>query len=71
MVKVQRIIVPNTGERSWVLFDAEHQPLIASNQYLSYASSQFNWQQITVRHDDQYNPRCGWFLLRISGQAWC
>jgi hypothetical protein len=36
MVKVQRIIVPNTRERSWVLFDAEHQPLIASNQYLSY-----------------------------------
>src|ERR1700678_78173 len=36
MVKVQRIIVPDTRERCWVLFDAEHQPLIAPNQYLSY-----------------------------------
>ena len=36
MVKVQRIIVPDTREHCWVLFDAEHQPLIAPNQYLSY-----------------------------------
>ena len=34
MVKVQRIIVPDTRERCWVLFDAERQPLIAPNQYL-------------------------------------
>ena len=36
MVRVQRIVVPNTQELGWVLFDAEHQPLIAPNQYLSY-----------------------------------
>jgi integrase/recombinase XerD len=36
MVRVQRIVVPDTQERGWVLFDAEHQPLIAPNQYLSY-----------------------------------
>jgi Phage integrase, N-terminal SAM-like domain len=36
MVRVQRIIVPDTQERCWVLFDTEHQPLIAPNQYLSY-----------------------------------
>ena len=36
MVRVQRIIVPDTQKRCWVLFDAEHQPLIAPNQYLSY-----------------------------------
>jgi hypothetical protein len=35
MVRVQRIIVPDTQERSWVLVDAD-QPLIAPNQYLSY-----------------------------------
>ena len=117
MVRVQRIVVPDTQERGWVLFDAEHQPLIAPNQYLSYlhhlgrspntvrayahhlqafsnflceenrrlddaqpdrtgevrgvvASSQFSWQQIAVRHNDQHNPRRSWLLLRISGQAW-
>ena len=36
MVRVQRIVVPDTQEISWVLFDAEHQPLIAPSQYLSY-----------------------------------
>jgi len=36
MVRVQRIIVPDTRERSWVLLDAEHQLLIVPNQYLSY-----------------------------------
>ena len=36
MVRVQRIIVPDTQERSWGLFDANHKPLIAPNQYLSY-----------------------------------
>ncbi len=36
MVRVQRILVPDTQERGWVLFDAEHLPLIAPNQYLSY-----------------------------------
>ena len=36
MVQVQRIIVPDTQERCWVLLDADHQPLIAPNQYLSY-----------------------------------
>jgi len=35
MIRVQRIIVPDTQERSWVLFSAGH-PLIAPNQYLSY-----------------------------------
>ena len=116
MVKVQRIIVPDTQERCWVLADA-NQPLIAPNQYLLYlhhlgrspntvrayahhlqafskflceenqewttlsltelakfvdlvASSQFRWQQITIRRNDQHNPRCGWLLLRISGPAW-
>jgi len=36
MVQVQRIIVPDTQERCWVLLDADRQPLIAPNQYLSY-----------------------------------
>jgi site-specific recombinase XerD len=36
MVKVQRIILPDTRERCWMLFDAEQQSLIAPNQYLSY-----------------------------------
>ncbi len=36
MIKVQRIIVPDTRERSWVLFDAELRPVVAPNQYLSY-----------------------------------
>jgi integrase/recombinase XerD len=36
MVRVQRIVVPDTQERGWLLFDAEHRPLIAPNQYLSY-----------------------------------
>jgi len=36
MIKVQRIIVPDTLERSWVLFNAERQPLLVPNQYLSY-----------------------------------
>src|SRR5205809_3505272 len=36
MIKVQRIVVPDTRQRSWVLFNAEQQPLIAPNQYLSY-----------------------------------
>ncbi len=36
MIKVQRIIAPDTRERSWVLFDAEQRPLVAPNQYLSY-----------------------------------
>ena len=36
MIKVQRVIVPDTRERSWVLFDAEQRPLVAPNQYLSY-----------------------------------
>jgi integrase/recombinase XerD len=35
MVRVQRIIVPDTQERCWVLFNS-NQPLIAPNQYLSY-----------------------------------
>jgi len=35
MVRVQRIIVPDTQERCWVLFNAD-QPLVAPNQYLSY-----------------------------------
>ena len=35
MVRVQRIIVPDTQERCWMLFNADH-PLIAPNQYLSY-----------------------------------
>jgi site-specific recombinase XerD len=35
MVRVQRIIVPDTQERCWMLFNAD-QPLIAPNQYLSY-----------------------------------
>src|SRR5450755_1881566 len=35
MVRVQRIIVPDTQERCWMLFSAG-QPLIAPNQYLSY-----------------------------------
>ena len=35
MIRVQRIIVPDTQERCWVLFNADH-PLIAPNQYLSY-----------------------------------
>src|ERR1700693_1103417 len=35
MVRVQRIIVPDTQERCWALFIAD-QPLIAPNQYLSY-----------------------------------
>ena len=35
MVRVQRIIVPDTQERCWMLFNA-YQPLIAPNQYLSY-----------------------------------
>ena len=39
MVKVQRIIVPDTRERSWVLFDAEHQPLIASQPILVVPAS--------------------------------
>jgi integrase/recombinase XerD len=36
MVRVQRIIMSDTRERSWMLLDAEHQPVIAPNQYLSY-----------------------------------
>lgn len=36
MIKVQRIIVPDTGQRSWVLFDGGRQPIVAPNQYLSY-----------------------------------
>ncbi len=36
MIKVQRIVVPDTRQRSWVLFNAEQQPLVAPNQYLSY-----------------------------------
>lgn len=36
MIKVQRIIVPDTGQRSWVLFDGARQPVVAPNQYLSY-----------------------------------
>jgi integrase/recombinase XerD len=36
MIKVQRIVVPDTSQRSWVLFNAEQQPLVAPNQYLSY-----------------------------------
>ena len=36
MIKVQRIVVPDTRQRSWVLFNAQQQPLIAPNQYLSY-----------------------------------
>jgi integrase/recombinase XerD len=36
MIKVQRIIVPDTGQRSWVLFDGGRQPVVAPNQYLSY-----------------------------------
>src|SRR5260370_34252424 len=35
MVRVQRIIAPDTQERCWVLFNS-NQPLIAPNQYLSY-----------------------------------
>jgi hypothetical protein len=35
MVRVQRIIVPDTQERCLVLFNS-NQPLIAPNQYLSY-----------------------------------
>jgi len=35
MVRVQRIIVPDTQERCWMLFSVD-QPLIAPNQYLSY-----------------------------------
>ena len=35
MIRVQRIIVPDTQERCWMLFNADH-PLIAPNQYLSY-----------------------------------
>jgi len=35
MIRVQRIIVPDTQERCWVLFNADH-PLIAPNQYLLY-----------------------------------
>ncbi len=36
MIKVQRIVVPDTRQRSWVLFNAEQQPLVAPNRYLSY-----------------------------------
>jgi integrase/recombinase XerD len=36
VIKVQRIIMPDTMERSWALFDAEQRPLVAPNQYLSY-----------------------------------
>jgi len=36
MIKVQRIIVPDTGLRSWVLFDHSRQPIVAPNQYLAY-----------------------------------
>lgn len=36
MIKVQRIVVPDTRQRSWVLFNAEQRPLVAPNQYLSY-----------------------------------
>ncbi len=35
MTKVQRIVVPETRERSWVLFSGD-QPLVAPNRYLSY-----------------------------------
>lgn len=36
MIRVQRIIAPDTGQRSWVLFDGARQPIVAPNQYLSY-----------------------------------
>jgi len=36
MIKVQRIIAPDTGQRSWVLFDDSRQPIVAPNQYLVY-----------------------------------
>ena len=36
MVTVQRIVVPDTQARSWVLLDGQQQPIAAPNQYLSY-----------------------------------
>lgn len=36
MIRVQRIIAPDTGLRSWVLFDNSRQPIVAPNQYLAY-----------------------------------
>jgi len=36
MIRVQRIITPDTGQRSWVLFDDSRVPIVAPNQYLAY-----------------------------------
>lgn len=36
MVTVQRIVVPDTQARSWVLLDGQRQPIVAPNEYLSY-----------------------------------
>jgi len=36
MIRVQRIIAPDTRQRSWVLFDGSRQPVVVPNQYLSY-----------------------------------
>jgi len=36
MIGVQRIIAPDTGQRSWVLFDDSRVPIVAPNQYLAY-----------------------------------
>lgn len=66
MIKVQRIIVPDTRQRSWVLFNAEQQPLVAPNQYLSYLHC-LGRSPNTVR---SYAHHLQAFLKFLSEEGW-
>lgn len=64
MIAVQRIVVPDTKERSWVLFDTG-KPMVPANEYLLYlhrlgrsvlrpggdASRRFSYHEVGLDHD--------------------
>lgn len=68
MVKVQRIMVPDTQERGWIVLDAEQQPVAAVNEYLMYLH-QIRRSPNTVRAY-AHHLQAFWEFLSGEGHDW-